>query len=254
MTARVQNFKGQGSGVSSLTIAPTTSNVTVGNLLVVAALYGDDATTLSINDATLGAGKDSLGNVYTLAAAAALSSNPLDFTSDGDFLYVWYTVLTVGAAKPNIRLLASSGTHSIHGIGNEVSPTNVWTLDQSVTSHYNITSTAFAAGAQTPSSAAGYALVTYGALGGAGGLSMDSTFAVGLIETTDGFLITGDTIYSSTALLTPSATVSATQENGGILIVFKDASGGGGGGRLFRGAVDLDGLGGMGTKRFNPSL
>lgn len=37
-----------------------------------------------------------------------------------------------------------------------------------------------------------------------------------------------------------------------ILATFKDAAGGGG--SLFRGSVDLDGLGRVGAKRFNPSL
>jgi hypothetical protein len=58
-----------------------------------------------------------------------------------------------------------------------------------------------------------------------------------------------------TATGTQSVTVAVTGGNSSIVsAIAAFAESGAGGGRLFRGAVDLDGLGGMGTKRFNPSL
>lgn len=218
MATRVQNFKAQSVGsVTSLSVTPV-SNVTAGNLIVMPTFYGDDTLSASVNDATNGAGKDSLGNVWS-------TLGPLDISTDGDFLYIFYSILTVTGAD-TIRVLSQGGNaRTIKMIGSEVSPTTSWALDQGITSQHNATGVALSAGTQTPVATDGYALVAYVVVNGASGLSQTSPWGTNQVVSNDVWLIIGDRIFTSVIALVPTATISTPQENGGILVVFGDVAG-----------------------------
>ena len=232
MATRTGNVNAVSAGaVTSLSFSPSGA-VSAGDLICLGVYYGDDVTTLSINDATNGAGKDSLGNTYITAAMAATNSNPVVLTTDGDFVYAFYCIVT-NAGTPTIRLLASSGSHVIKVVGETLSPANVWSLDQSGTSNYYATGPGAGGhldfGTQTPSTAAGYGFNAW-----AGAASID-TVTAGTVwtkqqETSDHFLVFQDVIYSSTTAIDANPTTTATgTEQGGIFLLFKDAAGGGGG-------------------------
>ena len=208
------------SGAQASLTVTLSGAVAVGDLVVHGLFYGDDATTASVNDATLGAGKDSLGNVYS-------TLGPLDFTSDGDFLYVFYSVITV-AGTPAIRFLASGGTHNFKDAWSTKTPTNVFTLDQAITSHYNSTpGGTLTAGNQTPTGSLGYAFNVYAATASLNAFTAGGTpVFTERDETSDGFVVFQDFAYSSNANITGAASTNQTVENGGILVLFKDASGG----------------------------
>lgn len=226
MPTRVQAFNNISAGAVASLSTTLGSAVSVGDLIVCGVLYGDDATTASINDATNGAGKDSLNNSYTNAGS-------VDLTTAGDLLYVFYSVAT-HAGTPTIRVVASSGTHNIKIVGETVTPTNAFTLDQAITSHYDLSTTTPTAGTQTPTSASGYAFNAYGAISGMA-FSHDVAWnfaGAGQSETSDTWLLFQDLIYTSTTALTPAPTLGAAREVAGVMALFKDAASGGGGGGL----------------------
>jgi len=218
-----QRSQSKSGVVSSFSITP--ASVSVGDLVVIGLYYSDDVTSASINDATNGANKDSLGNTYVTAAVTAGSANPVDLSTDGDKLYLFYSIVTA-AGTPTIRFLASSGSHTFWVLWALGTPTNAWTLDQTVTSGYNVSNATLSGGAQTPTTSAGYAFCAFASIGTVAGFTPTSPFTT-RSESADSLAIFMDDLYASTTTLTATATITTPCEHAGILALFKDAAGGG---------------------------
>lgn len=216
-----QSVNVKSANTGSFSVFPA-SNVTAGNLFVLGVYYSDDLTTTSVNDLTLGANKDVLGNTWNMLG-------PVDLSVDGDFIYLAYSVLTVSGAD-NIRFLASSGLHTWWVQGWEVTPDSgqTFALDQSVTTGYNASSNVESAGTQNPTTTSGFAVVDWGNTSAAfGGMAYHGGFGNQLLSS-DVFFTTAYNIYATNAALTPSATGGGTTEWGGVLALFKQIAAGGG--------------------------
>lgn len=97
----------------------------------------------------------------------------------------------------------------------------------------------------------------HGSLIYTGSLPGSTTAGTGFTTSVDDLMaaqvITEQFTQTTHAAVAATWTQTATAQPTIALVAAYAPPGGGGGGRLFRGA-DLDGLGGIGTKRFNPSL